>query len=173
MSSAIYVTVVVVATAGLVYELVAAAAASYLLGDSITQFSTVIGAYLFAMGIGSFLSRYVRRGVAARFVEVEIAVGLAGGWAATLLFVAFGQTPHFRLVLYGVVGVVGVLVGLEIPLLLRLLKGAVVFKELVAQVLTFDYLGALARNAGPVRAHPERWLPWNFRDAQRCGGNTS
>ena len=61
MSAAIYVTVVVVATAGLVYELVAAAAASYLLGDSITQFSTVIGAYLFAMGIGSFLSRYVRR----------------------------------------------------------------------------------------------------------------
>ena len=118
MSAAIYVTVVVVATAGLVYELVAAAAASYLLGDSITQFSTVIGAYLFAMGIGSFLSRYVRRGVAARFVEVEITVGLVGGWAATLLFLAFGQTPHFRVVLYGVVGVVGVLVGLEIPLLL-------------------------------------------------------
>jgi uncharacterized membrane protein YjfL (UPF0719 family) len=47
VTSAIYVTVVVVATAGLVYELVAAAAASYLLGDSITQFSTVIGAYLF------------------------------------------------------------------------------------------------------------------------------
>src|SRR5262249_52448384 len=67
MSSAIYVSVVIVATAGLVYELLAAAAASYLLGDSITQFSTVIGAYLFAMGIGSFLSRYVRRGLAARF----------------------------------------------------------------------------------------------------------
>src|SRR5256885_12495718 len=100
MSAAIYVTVVVVATAGLVYELVAAAAASYLLGDSITQFSTVIGAYLFAMGIGSFLSRYVRRGVAARFVEVELAVGLVGGWATGLLFLAFGPTAHFRVVLY-------------------------------------------------------------------------
>ncbi|HET7343263.1 MAG TPA: polyamine aminopropyltransferase [Methylomirabilota bacterium] len=143
MSSAIYVTVVVVATAGLVYELVAAAAASYLLGDSLTQFSTVIGAYLFAMGVGSFLSRYVRRGVAARFVEVEIAVGLAGGWAAALLFVAFAQTPHFRVVLYGVVTVVGVLVGLEIPLLLRLLRARLAFGDLVAQVLSLDYAGAL------------------------------
>ena len=143
MSSAIYLSVVVVATAGLVYELLAAAAASYLLGDSITQFSTVIGAYLFAMGIGSFLSRYVRRGVAARFVEVEIAVGLVGGWATTLLFVAFGQTPHFHVVLYGLVGAVGVLVGLEIPLLLRLLRGRLAFSELVARVLSLDYAGAL------------------------------
>lgn len=144
MSYAIYVTVVVVATAGLVYELVAVAAASYLLGDSITQFSTVIGAYLFAMGVGSFLSRYVERGLAARFVQVEVLVGLVGGWAAALLFVAFGQTAHFRAVLYGSVGVVGVLVGLEIPLLLRLLRDRLVFRELVAQVLSLDYIGALA-----------------------------
>jgi spermidine synthase len=144
MSYAIYVTVVLVATAGLVYELVAAAAASYLLGDSITQFSTVIGAYLFAMGVGSFLSRYVERGLAARFVQVEVLVGLVGGWAAALLFVAFGQTAHFRVVLYGIVGVVGVLVGLEIPLLLRLLRDRLVFRELVAQVLSLDYIGALA-----------------------------
>src|ERR1700686_5252072 len=31
--------------------------ASYLLGDSVLQFSTIIGCYLFAMGIGSALSR--------------------------------------------------------------------------------------------------------------------
>jgi spermidine synthase len=144
MSYAIYATVVVVATAGLVYELLAAAAASYLLGDSITQFSTVIGSYLFAMGVGSFLSRYLRRGLAARFVEVEILVGLTGGWATALLFVAFAQTAHFRAVLYGLVGVVGVLVGLEIPLLLRLLRDRLAFRELIAQVLSLDYVGALA-----------------------------
>jgi spermidine synthase len=144
MSYAIYVTVVVVATAGLVYELVAAAAASYLLGDSLTQFSTVIGSYLFAMGIGSFLSRYLQRGLAARFVQIEILVGLVGGWTAALLFVAFGHTAHFRVVLYGLVGLIGVLVGLEIPLLLRLLRDRLAFRELVAQVLSLDYIGALA-----------------------------
>ena len=45
--------VFVVAACGLVYELAAGALASYLLGDSVPQFSTVIGSCLFAMGIGS------------------------------------------------------------------------------------------------------------------------
>jgi spermidine synthase len=141
---AVYATVVIVATAGLVYELVAAAAASYLLGDSLTQFSTVIGAYLFAMGIGSYLSRYVERGLVARFVQVEILVGLVGGWSAAILFVAFAETRHFRLVLYGLVLLTGILVGLEIPLLLRLLRQRLAFRDLVAQVLSLDYIGALA-----------------------------
>jgi spermidine synthase len=40
--------------------------------------------------------------------------------------------------------VVGTLVGLEIPLVMRILKRNIVLKNLVSQVLTFDYLGALA-----------------------------
>ena len=57
---ALLASVFVVAACGLVYELAAGALASYLLGDSVLQFSTVIGTYLFAMGIGSWLSRYCR-----------------------------------------------------------------------------------------------------------------
>lgn len=143
MPYAVYATVVVVATAGLVYELTAATAASYLLGDSVTQFSTVIGSYLFAMGIGSYLSRYIGRGLADRFVQIEVLVGLVGGWSAAILFVAFVETVHIHLALYGLVAVIGILVGLEIPLLLRLLKERVVFRDLVAQVLSLDYVGAL------------------------------
>ncbi len=41
------------------------------------------------------------------------------------------------------VAVVGTLVGLEIPLLLRVLKDQYEFKDLIARVLTVDYLGAL------------------------------
>ena len=74
----LYLNVLVVATCGLIYELLAGTLASYVLGDSVTQFSTIIGAYLFAMGIGSWLSRFVERGLAARFVMIEIMVGLVG-----------------------------------------------------------------------------------------------
>src|SRR5688572_32984813 len=144
MAAALFVSVLLIAACGLIYELVASALASYLLGDSITQFSTVIGAYLFAMGVGSFLSRYVGAGLAARFVQIEIAVGLVGGWAAAVLFVAFSHTQHFRAVLYGLVALTGMLVGLEIPLLLRLLTRRLAFRELVAEVLLIVYLGALA-----------------------------
>jgi predicted membrane-bound spermidine synthase len=53
MTYALLFSVFVIASCGLVYELIAGALASYLLGDSVTQFSTIIGTYLFAMGIGS------------------------------------------------------------------------------------------------------------------------
>ena len=136
-------TVLVIATCGLVYELLAGTLASYVLGDSVTQFSTVIGVYLSALGLGSWLSKFVDRHVARRFVEVELLVALVGGGSAPLLFLSFAHLSWFRVVLYGVVLVVGALVGLEIPLLLRILKDRYEFKELIARVLTFDYLGGL------------------------------
>lgn len=136
-------SVFVVATCGLVYELVAGTAASYLLGDSVTQFSTIIGVYLFAMGIGSYLSRFLNKNLLAWFVQIEVLVGLIGGFSSLALFVLFGQVAYFRLVLYLLVGLTGVLVGLEIPLLMRILENRYEFKDLVSKVFTVDYIGAL------------------------------
>jgi len=144
MSHALLFSVFVIASCGIAYELIAGALASYLIGDSITQFSTVIGVYLFAMGIGSWLSRFIGRGLVARFIQIELLVGLFGGFSAALLFVLFTWfSAPFRLMLYVLVMLVGILVGLEIPLVMRILKRELEFKDLVSQVLTFDYLGAL------------------------------
>src|SRR5438445_2789509 len=143
VSTILFLSVFLIAACGLIYELIAGTLASYLLGDSVFQFSTVIGAYLFAMGIGSFLSRFIGRGLVARFISIELLVGLVGGFSSSVLFLAFAYTQSFRLMLYLVVIAVGTLVGLEIPLLMRLLKDRYRFGELVAHVLTFDYLGAL------------------------------
>jgi spermidine synthase len=136
-------TVLVIATAGLVYELSMAAVASYLLGDSVTQFSIVIGAYLTALGGGAYLSRFVTSRLALTFIDVELAAGLVGGLSAPGLFLAFTFTGAFQLILYLTVGVVGVLVGLELPLLIRILQRDYDLKELIARALTFDYAGAL------------------------------
>ncbi|MDP1829563.1 MAG: polyamine aminopropyltransferase [Archangium sp.] len=141
--SLLYVTVLVIATCGLIYELIVGTLASYLLGDSITQFSTVIGVYLFALGIGAWLSGFIDKGVAQRFVEIELAVALAGGISAPFLFATFAAGASFRVTLYGMVLVIGTLVGLEIPLLMRIMKEQLQFKDLVSRVLTFDYLGSL------------------------------
>jgi spermidine synthase len=136
-------SVFTIATCGLVYELIAGTLASYLLGDSVTQFSTIIGAYLFAMGVGSYLSKFILRNEVATFIQVELLVGVVGGCSAGLLFVLFAEVSSFRVLLYAIVGIIGVLVGLEIPLLLRILKDRLAFKDLVSQVFTFDYIGAL------------------------------
>ncbi len=149
---ALLASVFVIAACGLVYELCAGALASYLLGDSVLQFSTIIGAYLFAMGVGSWASRFVERQLVAQFLRIELLVGLIGGLMPAALFSAHSLLPAaaggaFRVLLYALVGLVGVLVGLEIPLVMRILKRhfseRYALKELVSQVLTFDYLGAL------------------------------
>ncbi len=139
----LFLNVLIVATCGLIYELLAGTLASYVLGDSVTQFSLIIGIYLFAMGVGSWLSRFIDKGLARRFVDVELAVAVLGGFSAPLLFLTFSRVNYFYAVLYFVVFAIGVFVGLEIPLLLRILKDEIEFKELVSRVLAFDYIGAL------------------------------
>jgi predicted membrane-bound spermidine synthase len=139
----LFINVLIIAACGLIYELLAGTLASYLLGDSVTQFSLVIGLYLSALGIGAWLSRYIGGDLAHRFVEVELGVALLGGFSAPLLFLSFSHVLHFQVMLYGVVLAVGILVGLEIPILMRLLKDQLEFKDLVSKVLTFDYIGAL------------------------------
>ncbi|MBI2769175.1 MAG: polyamine aminopropyltransferase [Burkholderiales bacterium] len=142
---ALLASVFVVAACGLVYELAAGALASYVLGDSVLQFSTIIGSYLFAMGLGSWLSRFFERQLPAHFLRIELLVALVGGLMPAVLFISNAYLPGaFRWLLYGLVLCVGTLVGLEIPLVMRILKRNVALKDLVSQVLTFDYLGALA-----------------------------
>src|SRR6187402_2880264 len=85
------ISVFVVATCGLIYELVAGTLASYLLGDSVTQFSTIIGTYLFAMGIGSYLSRFLKDNLLGWFISIELMVGMVGGFSAGVLFILFEQ----------------------------------------------------------------------------------
>lgn len=143
-------SVLVVATCGLVYELICATMASYLLGDSVTQWSLVIGVYLSAMGLGSWLSKYVERDVHARFIQIQLIIALVGGFSAAALFLGFAWLASVRPLLFGILITVGTMVGLEIPLLMRILAGEddeaqpASLKDLVARVLAFDYLGSLA-----------------------------
>jgi len=139
----LFLNVLIIAACGLVYELLAGTVASYVIGDSVTQFSLIIGLYLSALGVGAWLSRFLDRDLAARFVEVEIAVALVGGLSAPLLFFGFARLGWFQLFLFLVVFVIGVLVGLELPILMRILNEHLDFKELVSRVLSFDYVGSL------------------------------
>ena len=184
---ALLISVFVVAACGLLYELAAGALASYLLGDSVLQFSTIIGPYLFALGVGSWLSRYFERQLPAHFLRIELLVALVGGALPAILFIANAYIPGaFRLLLYGMVLVVGTLVGLEIPLVMRILRRNVALKDLVSQVLTFDYLGALAVSLafplllvphlglirtglvfGLLNASVAAWAVWLFRHELR------
>ena len=116
----LFLNVLIIATCGLIYELLAGTLSSYVLGDSVTQFSLIIGIYLFAMGVGSYLSSFVEKNIPEKFVDIELAVAVLGGFSAPLLFFAFAKLSYFAIVLYGTVFLIGMLVGLEIPLLMRI-----------------------------------------------------
>lgn len=135
--------VFVIAICGLVYELVAASLTSYLLGGSITHFSIVIGVFLTAMGVGSYITRFIEERLADAFIGIEIVIGLVGGFSAAVLLLTFATVETYLPVLVVILVVTGCLVGMEIPILIRILRSREALRLTVANVLALDYLGAL------------------------------
>ena len=143
------VNVLAVAACALVYELLCGTLASYVLGDAVLQFSLVLGTYLFAMGVGAWVSKRFEPRAATRYVQAELLLAVVGGLSVPLLLLAVGARMPLRPLLYGVVFVVGALVGLELPLLVRILRDrshgeeGAAFKDTVARAFAYDYVGAL------------------------------
>lgn len=137
------ISVLVVALCGIVYELIIAAVSAYLLGDSVYQFSITIGLFMFAMGVGSYLTRRLERDLLERFVQIEVAIALIGGLSSTILFLVFPWRAFYVPVMYLLIIVIGTMVGLEIPILTRLLSRTDTLRNSIAKVLSLDYLGGL------------------------------
>ncbi|MCV6593422.1 MAG: spermidine synthase, partial [Silicimonas sp.] len=147
-----------VAVAGLIYELIAGAVSSYLLGDSVTQFSLVIGIFMTSMGLGAWASRFVTRAERG-FTLSQILLGLVGGFSAPMLFLAYGYLDGLQGVLFAIVIAIGALSGLEIPLITRILTERRAMEHTLSNVLTADYAGALvAAVAFPLLIVPQLGL---------------
>lgn len=152
-------TVFIAAVCGLVYELLAGTLSSYLLGDSVTQFSLVIGLFLTSMGIGSYLSKFIQGRLLERLIQIEFSVGAIGGSMAAVGFAAFAYTSAYVPILVGLVLLIGVLVGMEIPIVIRILRASRQLDVTLAQVMSLDYVGALlASLAFPFLILPELGL---------------
>ncbi len=142
-STSLLVTVFIIAICGLVYELIIGTLSSYLFGNTVTHFSITIGLFLSAMGIGSFASRRINDSLLGWFIGVELSVGLVGGFSAALLYAVFATTDVYHVAMVVLILIIGSLIGMEIPLLTRLLGGWDNIKDTLANVLAFDYIGAL------------------------------
>lgn len=132
-----------IAGCGLVYELLIASVSSYLLGNSVTQFSIAIGIFIGSMGLGAHFSQRATRDLLFWFVLAEIVLALLGGSSVLFLFLSYSVPGVYWVVLYGLLISVGALVGFELPILMRQLKEYGTLREVVAHALTFDYAGAL------------------------------
>lgn len=143
--AAVFVASIFVAgLCSLVYELLIGTTSAYFLGDSIKQFSITIGLYMAAMGMGSFVSRLIKGEVMSWFIAVELALGLVGGLSVPLLYLAYAYTDMYGVIVTVMISVVGLLTGLEIPLIARALKDHFTLEVNLSNVLSLDYFGALA-----------------------------
>ncbi len=156
-SGVLIFSVFIAGLCSIVYELLIATTSSYFLGDSITQFSITIGAYMAAMGIGSYLSRLLSdENLLHKFVLMEILLGVVGGLSIPLLYLAFSYTASFQLSSIILTVIIGILIGFEIPLLSRLMASHYSLKINISNVLSVDYLGALIATL----IFPFLLLPW-------------
>ena len=138
-------TTLLISGCSIVYELIISAVSSYLVGDSTLQYSTTIGVYMFAMGIGSYLSRFFKKNLFDWFIAIEIGVGIFGGACALLLFLANLYIVAYAVVMYVEIIIIGVFVGAEIPVLTRIIKDSGQnLRMTLSSIFSFDYLGGLA-----------------------------
>jgi len=116
--------VLVTALCGIIYELLLSTIDSYLLGNSVTQFSITIGFFLFGLGIGSYFSKWIKNFEKTFFI-VEILLALLGAFSVLVIkwvFIYLSNNSiffQFFYVLYVIV--IGLLVGMEIPIIANVL----------------------------------------------------
>lgn len=137
-------TTLIISGCSIVYELLISAVGSYLLGDSIKQFSITIGLYMCAMGFGSHISKYIKKDLFDFFVFVEIAVGVIGGISSLVLFLSNAYIASSEFIMYIQIILIGTLVGLEIPILTRIIEeNCDNLRVTLSNVFSFDYIGGL------------------------------
>ncbi len=130
---------------GLVNEYVLATLTTYILGNSIEQFSIVIASMMLMMGISGFVqSRMSDNNLIYKFIGVEVVMAVLGGFAPLAIYGAFAYFDYnFAVVHYFFVLSVGFLIGFEIPIVMRIINQQhISLKTNLAIVYAMDYVGA-------------------------------
>jgi spermidine synthase len=130
---------------GIILEYIQASLASMILGNSFEQWAMVIGLMMFWMGFGSLIQAQIpKKYLIYAFIGIETGIALVGGFSPTLTYISYGYTAHYSLVLYLFVSFIGILIGLEIPVIIRINNDF--SKELstnLGNILSADYIGSL------------------------------
>lgn len=139
------VSMLVMGACGIIYEYTLGVLGNNLMGSSHEQLFVIIGLMLFAMGLGAMLQQQLVDGLIDRFLWIELLLGLLGGTSTIVIYTSFVFTDSYQLIMYAFALSIGVLIGCEIPLLIRInteytdsLRGN------LSTILSMDYVGSLA-----------------------------
>jgi spermidine synthase len=131
---------------GLVGEYILSTVSTYILGNSIEQFSITIALMLGMMGLGGWVQKFIKsEHLLEKLILIEIALALLIGFSPIAIYGAYGYFPnHFYLILYFFVLMIGFLIGFEIPLIIRLNESfSKTLQANLSTVISADYFGSL------------------------------
>jgi spermidine synthase len=133
----------IVAIASIVYELIMGGISSYLLGNSVYQFSITIGLFMTAMGLGSLFSKKIENNLISNFIFIEIALALIGGVSGFILFYSYAVLKFYIPIVFLMIMTIGILTGFELPLITRIIGNQDNLKDTLANTTAADYIGGL------------------------------
>jgi spermidine synthase len=130
---------------GLVNEYILATMSSYILGNSIEQFSIIIASMMLMMGVSGWVQESISdKLLITSFISVEVLMAIMGSFAPIAIYSAFAYlSDNFLLVHYFFILSIGFLIGFEIPIVIRLINlYGVDLKHNLKAVYAMDYLGS-------------------------------
>lgn len=133
--------------AGLVNEYVLSTVSTYILGNSIEQFSITIALMLGFMGVGGWLQKFVSdKNLIEKFIGLEILLAILGGFAPLAIYFGFAyMEDHFALIQYFFIISIGLMIGFEIPFIIRInSQYSETLKSNLSLIMGADYVGSLA-----------------------------
>jgi len=121
---------------GLVNEYVLATLTTYILGNSIEQFSIVIASMMLMMGVSGIVqAKMSDDNLVGKFVTLEASMAVLCSFAPLAIYWAYAYLTF--------VLVVGFLIGFEIPLVMRIIEQQKInLKTNLTLVYAMDYVGA-------------------------------
>ncbi|ODS32564.1 MAG: spermidine synthase (putrescine aminopropyltransferase) [Candidatus Scalindua rubra] len=129
--------------AGIVAEFVLSTLASYLLGNPILQWTVLMSLMLFAMGLGSRVSKYLLHNLLDKFIFLEFSLSILCGISVALCYWVSTFSHNTSLLIYSLSLLIGLLIGVEIPLVTRMNESYEDLRVNISSVMEKDYYGAL------------------------------
>jgi len=143
-SNILRVAIFATGLSGIVAEYILSTLATYFLGNSVLQWTMIMSTMLFAMGIGSRVSRSLKKNLLEKFIFIEFALSFLVCFSSLAVYTASAYSFYAGGLIYGLSMLIGFMIGMEIPLVMRLNNEFQSLRVNISSVLENDYYGSLA-----------------------------
>ncbi|WP_075591106.1 polyamine aminopropyltransferase [Labilibacter marinus] len=128
---------------GIVAEYLLSTLATHFLGDSTMQWALIVSTMMFSMGLGSRISKSFETRLTEKFLILEFILSLVVSFVPLIVYTASAYIQSLSILIYSCSIAIGILIGMEIPLVTRINDQYEDLRVNISNVLENDYYGSL------------------------------